>query len=893
MIGIPAQRADALERAKAHSVFLAGLAARFPDTVDLFLREGAAAAITRAVEPGGVDLAVDLRRRRHRLALAAALGDLSGELDLEAVTGALSDFADSAIDAAIRGAFAERLPDAEPAGLVALALGKLGSRELNYSSDVDLIFLFDPAILPRRPREEAGEAAVRLVRRTVELLQARDSEGFVERVDLRLRPASEATPIALSVGAALSHYESQAETWERAAFIRARACAGDKALGERFLAELQPFVWRRALDYGAIEQIGGLSNRIRDHYAQGQAFGPGFDLKRGRGGIREAEFFAQVLQLIHGGREPALRVPATVGALEALAASGHLPHDEAGAVAAAYRALRTAEHRVQMLDDRQEHRLPAGDTLERLARLDGAADSATWLAGLRPHVDAVGRLFDRLVAPKEDRLSNDPDLLRAELEELGMTPPDEALRRIADWRSGRVRALRSTAARQAFEAMLPTLFRAIAEGPDWPRALNRFSDLVERLSSGVNLFRLLEARPQMAEMVALVLAHAPPLADQLSRRPALLDGLIDETSFALPPPVDELAARFAGIIGPLPMDEALDRMRRLVGERRFALGVQLLAAHRDPIAVAEGYSDLAEATIVALAERVEEEFAVNHGRVPGGDMVTLALGRLGGRALTHASDLDLIYLYDAPDGVQSDGRKPLSATDYYNRLASRLTAALSVPTAAGPLYDVDTRLRPQGTQGMLAVSFDGFDRYQREQAWTWEHMALCRARPLTGSAHGRARAEALLKGVLGMARDPAKVRADAATMRADIARHKPPAGPLDVKLGPGGLVDLEFAVHTLQLSTRIGLDPRLEVAIADLAGAGLVDGQADADLRLLSRLLVVMRLVAPVEQMDPAPATRAKVADLCGHADWDGLLEAIDAARQRVAALWDKVKDGA
>ena len=688
------RRREAIARARTHSAFLAAQAERFPDIVTIFEGRGAEAALAAALEPTGEPLAIDLRRRRYRLALAVALGDLSGDLDLERVTGALSDFADRAIDEALRGAFAERVPDAEPKGIAVIALGKLGSRELNYSSDVDLLFLFDPGTLPRRPRDEPGEAAVRLVRRTVELLQARDAEGFVERVDLRLRPASEATPMALSVGAAISHYESQAETWERAAFIRARACAGDIALGESFLREIQPFVWRRALDYGAIEEIGALSNRIRDHYAQGQAFGPGFDLKRGRGGIREAEFFAQVLQLIHGGREPALRPSATLDALAALASVGRLPQEDAAQVADAYRALRTAEHRVQMLDDRQEHRLPAGEALERLARLDGADGVEGWLAGLRDHVEAVGRLFDRLVTPHGDRLSNDPDLLKAELVDLGLTPPDEAIRRIADWRSGRVRALRSTAARQAFEAMLPGLLRAIAEGPDWPRALNRFSDLVERLSSGVNLFRLLEARPQVAEMVALVLAHAPPLSDQLSRRPALLDGLIDETSFALPPPVDEMAAKFAGIIASLPLDEALDRMRRLVGERRFALGVQLLAAHRDPIAIAESYSDLAEATIVALAGRVADEFAVAHGRVTGGELVVLALGRLGGRALTHASDLDLIYLYDAPEGAASDGPKPLSATDYYNRLASRITAALSVPTAAGPLYDVATRLRP-------------------------------------------------------------------------------------------------------------------------------------------------------------------------------------------------------
>jgi glutamate-ammonia-ligase adenylyltransferase len=414
---------------------------------------------------------------------------------------------------------------------------------------------------------------------------------------------------------------------------------------------------------------------------------------------------------------------------------------------------------------------------------------------------------------------------------------------------------------------------------------------VERLSSGVNLYRLLEARPQLAQHLALILTHAPALADQLGRRPILLDGLIDESSFAPPADAAELAQLFRQAIAGAPLDVALDRMRRLVGERRFALGVQLIAAHRDPITIAEGYSDLAEAAVVTLAEATQAEFVRSHGAIAGGELVILALGRLGGRALTHASDLDLIMLFDAPLDVRSDGARPVTATDYYNRLSSRIIASLSVPTAVGPLYTIDTRLRPQGAQGMLAVSVEAFANYQRTEAWTWEHLALCRARPLTGSPPARAKVGALIGTILSHRADPAKIRADAAAMRSDMARHKPPAGPLDIKLGPGGLVDLEFAVHTLQLTTGTGLDPRLEVAIAGLHGAGLVDAQADPDLRLLSRILVVLRLVAP-GSMEPAPQSRALVASLCGHGDWETLMAAADAARQRIAALWNRVKEG-
>ena len=879
-------RPDAVERATRESPFLRDAIAARPELVDRFVGDGAGAAVAQALAETGNDVAVTLRRRRLGLALAVALGDLAGELSLEQVTAHLSDFADAAIDAALSEAMRERMPDEAPRGIAVLALGKLGSRELNYSSDVDLILLFDPVTMPRRLRDDPGEAAVRYGRRLVELLQARTANGYVARVDLRLRPASEVTPIVISIDAAISYYESSALPWERAAFIRARACAGDIALGQRFLSEIRPFIWRRALDFGAIDEIRDISLRIRDHYAQGQAFGPGYDLKRGRGGIREAEFFTQVQQLIHGGRDPALRVSPTLDALAALSAAGRLDPDAATAIADAYRRLRTVEHRVQMIDDRQEHHLPLNpDALDAVARLDGQPDGAALLASLADKVEAVGRQFDSLVSERGERMSNDPDVLRAELAALGFAG-EEAQRRVGEWRSGRARSLRSPAARGAFEAMLPTLLREVGAGPDPDRALNRFGDIVERLSSGVNFYRLLEARPALAGLLALIMTHAPVLADHLARRPTLLDGLLDDSSFAAPLGVAELVALFTHEIADLAYDAALDRVRRLVGERRFALGVQLVAAHRDPLVIAQGYSALAEAAVVVLARAAETDFATRHGRIARGEMVILALGRLGGQALTHASDLDLIYLFDAPDGAQSDGAKSLSASHYYNRLASRVTAALTVQTAAGPLYDIDTRLRPQGSQGMLAVRVDSFLAYQADEAWTWEHMALCRARPLTGSAAMQARVATAIREVLGARDNPAKIRADAVKMRGDMARHKPPAGPLDVKLGPGGLVDLEFAVHTLQLTSGIGLDSRLECAIAALAEAKLIDAEADPDLRLLSRVLVVLRLVGSGRDMAPAEQSQRLAAGLCGADSWTALLADIKAARHRIAARW-------
>ena len=884
-------RAGAINRARAHAPFLRDALDAYPAIGTLFASAGAHPAVEAALAIDGDEIAQRLRRQRRALALAVALGDLSGELSLEQLTGALSDFADRAIDQALAAAIEERSPGAGTTGFAVLALGKLGSRELNYSSDVDLVLLFDPATLARRTRDDAGEAAVRIGRRLVELLQQRTEDGYVERVDLRLRPSPEVTPIVLPADAAISYYESQALPWERAAFIRARAAAGDLALGERFLREIQPFIWRRALDFGAIDEIRDISTRIRDHYAQGSALAPGYDLKRGRGGIREVEFYTQVQQLIHGGRDPALRARAVLDALPALVAAGRMEAGEAEALAAAYRRLRTVEHRVQMIDDQQTHRLPAdGEALAGVAALDGLTDGAALIETLAEHVDFVSAKFDGLSPDRGTRLSNDPDVLADELATMGFGDVGQVLRLIGGWRSGQVRSLRSPAARTAFEAMLPVLLQAIADGPDPGHALNRLSDIVERLSSGVNLYRLLEAKPALARVLSQILVHAPALADQLARRPGLFDGLIDASSFAAPPDAATVAAKLAEGAGRLSYDERLDQVRRMVGERRFALGVQLIARHRDPLDLTMGYAAVAEGAIHALADAARSEFEVAHGRVPGGELMILGLGRLGGMALTHASDLDLIFLFDAPDDAASDGPRSLGATDYFNRLAKRVVAALSVATAAGALYDVDTRLRPQGEKGMLAVRLDAFEAYQTSEAWTWEHMALLRARPLYGTAGGQARLRATIARVLTMDRDPAKVRADAAKMRADMAIHKPPEGPLDIKLGPGGLVDLEFAVHVTQLIHGTGFDPRLEVAIEALFEAGLIDPMADPDLRLLSRILVTSRLVTPGGGM-PEPESRTLVAEVCGHADWASLLEAHDAARQRIAQRWTQVRE--
>ncbi|MFZ5794543.1 MAG: glutamine-synthetase adenylyltransferase [Pseudomonadota bacterium] len=872
---------DAVARARQWSPFLSMLLQREPEM---------AAMLENGVLPELHSLARDLadmptprrlRLERRRLALRVAIGDLAGCDDLTAVTHALSDFADRALDSAIVTAIAERTPDAPVQGFTAIALGKQGSRELNYSSDIDPILLFDPATLPCRPREAPEEAAVRIGKRVVEILQARDGDGYVLRVDLRLRPSPEVTPIALSVDAALSYYESLALPWERAAFIRARAAAGDIALGTRFLEAVKPFVWRRALDFGAIGEIRGISRRIRDHHARGQAFGPGFDLKRGRGGIREVEFFAQIHQLIHGGRDPALRVPATRDALGALAAAGWVDAAEAVALVRAYTLFRTIEHRVQMIDDRQTHHLPTGAALDGVAKLHGLEDANALLDLLRPHVLATAASYDALDPEDGDALSFDRDHLLAQLSQAGFGDGDVARQRIEQWRSGTYPALRSPAARTALEAVLPGLVAALGNAPDPQGAIVRLDRMLARLSSAVNFFRLLEARPALARLLGLILSHAETLAEELARRPELFDGLIDATALD---PVADTATLAREMSAGADYQARLDHVRRVVGEKRFALGTQIVSGVSDPLAVSAGYARVAEAAIGVLAEATITEFSGTHGTVPGSELIILALGRMGGGALTHASDLDLIYLFTGDHLAESDGPKPLGAVLYYNRLAQRISAALSVPTASGPLYEIDTRLRPSGTQGPLSVSLEGFARYQRENAWTWEHMALARARPVFGSPAARAAVETVIGDVLRGDRPVRNVVADAIAMRAEMAAHKPPLGPLDAKLLPGGLVDLEFAVHMMQLETGFGLDPNLRVAIAALIAAGRAPSEMLAAHDFLTRLLVTLRLVAPDAQ-PPRPATQGLVARALGLADWAEVLASLETTRQEVA-IW-------
>jgi glutamate-ammonia-ligase adenylyltransferase len=888
----------AIARARAHAPFLSMALDRLPDLATVLAQGDAETALAMARQAGAdtEDSAIALRRERLALALVLAIGDLAGAFPLDRVIGELSDFADRSLDCAITTAIRRRMPDAEPIGFSAIALGKHGAQELNYSSDIDPILLYDPDRLPRRDRDEPGEAAQRIARALMEIMSSVTDEGYVFRVDLRLRPASEVSPLALSFDAAITHYESSALAWERAAFIRARAASGDIAAGQAFLDTIRPFVWRRSLDFGAIAEIGRLTARIRDHYSAGQAIGPGYDLKRGRGGIREVEFFAQTHQLIHGGRNPALRLRGTRASLDALAAAGIIAADDATVLGKSYDRLRTLEHRLQMVADQQIHSLPAdAAALDAVARLDGLRDGGALVDELAGISDAVGQRFDALIATyaPTGAVAVTPAPVADTFAAMGVADAEAMAARVNAWEEGRFRCLRSAEAREAFARIRPQLLRALAQAPDAERATLRWEQLLEGLPSAINVFRLLEARPGLLAVVMRVLAHAPTLADELARRADLLDILIDRSAFDLPGSVDAIAADLARGEAGDDYQRLLDTVRVRVGEMRFALGVQLIEAQlgeggRDPLDIAAALSRVAEAAIAVLGRAAAEEFSRAHGRVPGSSLAILGLGRLGGAALTHASDLDLVFLFSGDHTGESDGRRPLGATLYYNRLAQRVIAALSVPTAAGALYEVDTRLRPSGEQGPISVSIESFERYQQHDAWTWEHMALCRARPLLGTAADRDALCGIIQHVLDQPRDAAKLRDDVLAMRATMMQHKPPKGPLDVKLARGGLVDIEFMVHFLQLRDHVARTPDLGAAVSALESAGLLPPGVRAAHDLMARLLVVVRLVAP-DGMYPPAASRGIVASACGQESWEALLESTLAARHQIAKAWAQV----
>ena len=880
--------------AAQHSAALAALGGNSPFLSDLALREPA--ALTGALaDPGhtfdGVlsqlqatppaaaraTIAAALRRAKRQAALIIAVADLDGAWPLHRITGALTTLAEATLRLALQhlllaaqAAHEITLPhtlDPEAGcGVVILGMGKLGAGELNYSSDIDLIILYDP--VQHASVDGLSALFTRMARNLVALMEARDADGYVFRTDLRLRPDPSATPPAVSLATAIPYYEAMGQNWERAAMTKARPVAGDLALGFAFLDAIRPFVWRRGLDFAAIADIGAMKHRIDAHRPVVAALA-GLDVKLAPGGIREIEFVAQTLQLVWGGRAPGLRDRTTVGALRRLVGAGRLARRVAAELIVAYRVLRTVEHRLQMVADRQTHSLPEGEALDQFAVFLGCADQDGLSALLDLHMGRVRRWYTDVFADVPagtstlDLTGTDvPAATAATLHGMGFREAANMVAVLRGWQSGRLRALRTGRARELMDAVLPTLLPALGRQPDPDAAFARFDSLLARLPAGVGLLSMLTRNPPLLDRIAGVLGASPHLADYLAQVPSALEGLIDPG----PGTPDPAATLRHQLLDARTLEDQVGITRRMVRAEDFRLCVAQMESVVDVDMAGTLRTALADAALEALLPAVLSELAVRHGWVRGGAMAVVALGKAGGQEMMAGSDLDIMLVYSIPtQAADSDGARPIPASQWYTRAAHAYVAALTARGPEGPLYDVDMRLRPSGNKGPVAVSLSAFVRYHAESAWTWERMALTRARVVAGGPAIRARVtQAIAAAVL---RRSSTTRADAAAMRGRLLRDLPARSPWDVKLRPGGGMEVEFIAQTLQLVH--GASPGgqcTRVALAGLGAAGHLPEWAEliAADRLWRTIQSMVRITAGRGATTLPPAAEAAVARAAG-----------------------------
>jgi [glutamine synthetase] adenylyltransferase / [glutamine synthetase]-adenylyl-L-tyrosine phosphorylase len=933
--------APALTRAKVrnlllgvadHSPYLWSLAtadpARLARLLDQPPAESLEALVAALAERRDSDEAALMRALRHakrEAALLVALADLGGVWDVVAATEALSRFADAAVGAALvfllrRSAREGRLvldPDsADPekdCGLVVLALGKHGARELNYSSDVDLIVLYDATARTVPEGAEPGPLFVRLVKGLTRILHERTSDGYVLRVDLRLRPDPASTPVALSTASAYAYYETVGQNWERAALIKARPVAGDLALGRRFLEALAPFIWRKYFDYAAIADIHAMKRQIHAVRGHDKVVVPGHDVKLGRGGIREVEFFVQTQQLIFGGRRPQMRGSRTLDMLRQLAADQWVTDEAVHDLTAAYFYLRTIEHRLQMVADEQTQRLPFERApLARFAKFCGYSNLEAFDKELTWHLTKVERHYARLFedAPALTSevgnlvftgVSNDPETLKT-LRGMGFQNPEAVAETIRGWHFGRRAAVRSARAREVLTELTPALLDAFSRSGDPDAAVAALDAALGRMPASVELLSILRSNADVRELFGDVLGSAPRLAQVIATRPHVLDAAIDPsraTDFEQSLAEDSARLRAETFIAQAQgYEDALNRARDYAAEEMFVIGLNLLSGRLDPDRAGRAYSALAEALVAALLAQVEKAFSADHGRVRGGRLAVVAMGKLGSREMTAASDLDLILIYDFPEkAAESDGPRRLSPAVYYARLTQRLIAALTAPTKAGRLYEVDMRLRPSGRQGPLATRFSSFVLYQHDEAEPWEHMALTRARVIAGDATLASEIAKTVRQTLLRKREPAKVSAQVREMRNLIAKEKGERNPWDLKLVSGGLLDIEFAAQFLMLAFAhahpVILDVSTRAAIEKARVAGLLSAEQSQTLvdahRLYTDATQFQRL-AVAGAFDPAKVAngvKRRIAAALGFPDFDAFAAVLAEQRKQVRQIRD------
>jgi len=817
-----------------------------------------------------------LRHLKAETALLVALTDIGGVWSVAQVTDALTSVAETALGIALGHLLGEAVarkklmardrdhPAAE-SGYIVLAMGKLGGHELNFSSDIDLMMFFDPAAAKLARGVEPAQFYVRLTRDLVKLLQERTPDGYVYRVDLRLRPDPSSTQIAMSTEAALDYYERRGQNWERAALIKARACAGDLAAGEKFVRDLAPFIWRKYLDYATVADVHEMKRQIHAYRGHGEIAVEGHNIKLGRGGIREIEFFAQTQQLIAGGRHPGLRGRGTVATLAALAADGWIAAATRDELTVAYDFLRRVEHRLQMMADEQTHTLPSDPQalglFARFLGFKGRDDfAATLLMQLRKVEQHYVKLFERapefLASRQNLSFAADGESRTLErLAQLGFRRPRDVIAMVRNWQAGRYRALVGEQARATLGELTPLIIDEFsrAESPD--AAVAAFDRFLSGLRAGGRFLSLLRQNPELMRFIALILGAAPRLADILAQHPHIIDALLDPRFFGTLPDGKRLRDELTRTLGETRgYEDVLDAIRMFGQEHMFLIGARILSGSVSAEQAGEVFARLADVLLRAVHQKVAEDFAASHGRIRGEKAAILALGRLGAFEMTANSDLDLIVIYDFDrKRPNSDGKRPLYGGQYFARFTQRLISALTVQTNYGALYQVDMRLRPSGRSGPLATQIDGFKSYQKREAWTWEHMALTRARVVSGPPDFAARIDSAIRDVLCRKRDARAIAADVVDMRAAIAKEKGEANPWDLKYAAGGLIDIEFIAQYLQLAHAAAtpqiLDTSTARALEKAARLGVLKPEDAAVLRpavqLFHDLTQILRLCLP------------------------------------------------
>jgi [glutamine synthetase] adenylyltransferase / [glutamine synthetase]-adenylyl-L-tyrosine phosphorylase len=921
-----------LEKARAVAPYLDRLCRRRPETYEALAQNGPADVVSSALEKAKASISqaedvamATLRQAKSDVHLACAVGDLMGVFSLEEVTKALSDLADIATNVALilaargapsrdRAAFSD--PDKVP-GLFFIAMGKHGAHELNYSSDIDLAAFYDRDAFGEDYQDSASGICVRIVQAVSRILEDVTPDGYVFRVDWRLRPDPASTPVAVSLRAAEAYYESVGQNWERAAFIKARVIAGDEDAAKVLIDHLRPFIWRKNLDFAAIDDVQSILRQIHAVRRSTDLDDPAFDVKLGRGGIREIEFFVQTQQLILGGRDPSLRGRRTLESLDDLVAAGRISSEVCDDLARGYQLLRAIEHRIQMLDDEQTHKLPADPVRRaRVAVLAGHKDVEELDRQVRTCRELVRtrvrELFPESAALSSDLgslvftgVDDDPETLET-LKGFGFKAPSRVAKAIRSWHHGHIPATRTARARELLTALTPGLLQAISTTGEPDQGFARFQDFFAALPAGVQVMSLFKAEPDILRETCATLALAPRLGEALAKRPAILDAMMSQR-FAAPLHQDAAGARLAvlssALAGSSGFEESLDLVRRAHRDEAYRIGFQVLHGRAKAQDAGPAYSDLAEATISALLPVAHHALEAAHGRYPS-RVAVCAWGKLGGREIAADSDLDLMIVYDLDDAeAESNGPRPLSAEQYHTRLTQRLVSALSAQTAEGTLYEVDMQLRPSGTKGPVAVRFSALANYYNYQsggqAWTWEYQALTRLRPVAGDPVLCAQIEVLAKTALAQQRDEATTITDIVAMRAKMVAAHPARGSWDIKRQRGGLIDLEFLVQAYQLlATPKGLDVvranTLE-ALGALADAGELDRETAGRLIHAGGILHDIRQLLAVASgpgFDPDSASlglKSAIARALNAPDFASASAILSDARAVIAKAWEEL----